>query len=251
MEAILTKLSFVVSIGLQVVILAILIRRRLRSRLFWFFIYILYEILESVIRLSVSGNQDWYLGVYWSTEIADVIFSVVAVRESFLNVFWPYARLRWFTRTVWSCIGLALLYAAFKAWVFPPVESSRKVVAIIGTEVAVDYSLTVVGILYLALIVLLKMKKYRWESAVIVGFTINVSVAIFGNLTRSVFGKKFIVLSNWLPAVAYIAGEIIWVLGLWRLEPEVQGPIRELNESDLEMLDRYSKMFDRIFKRKR
>lgn len=249
MEALLTNLSFVVSISLQLVVLAILIRRRLRRRFFWFFVYILYEVLESLVRLAVSGNQSLYLKVYWSTEVADSTFAIMAVRESFLNVFKPYTRLRWFTRTVWTCIAFALSYAVFKAWAFPPVEPSRAIWAIIGLDVAMAYCLSVVGILYLALIWLLKIRKYRWESAVILGFTVNVSVSVFGYLTRSVFGTRLRILSEWLPAVGYIMGATIWALGLWRREPKASEPTRELQKEDLETLDRHITIMDRILKR--
>jgi hypothetical protein len=251
MEALLAKLSFVVSIGLQAVILAILISRHLRKRFFWFFVYILYEVLESIIRLSVSADQSWYLRVYWLTEVADAILSLVAFGESFLNVFRPYTRLRWFMRIVWSGIGLALLYAIFKAWIFPPIESNRAIQVIIGLDVALSYSLSVVGILYLALIWLLQIRKYQWESAVILGFTVNFTVASFGFLTRSVFGTRLSMLSEWLPAVAYIMGAIIWALGLWRREPQVSEPMRELQKEDLETLDRHITIMDRILKRDR
>lgn len=250
MEAVFTKLSFVVSIGLQVFILALLIRRRLEKRFFWFLLYLAYELCESVVRVVVSGNQGLYLKVYWYTEVGDVTLSFLAVRESFLNVFRPYTRFRWFTGIIWGGVGIALLWAVFKAWVLPPVESNREIFAIIGLEVAVHYVLTAIGILYFAFVVWQKVKGHRWESTVILGFTVNVMIAVFGYLTRSVFGRRFSRLSEWLTAVAYIVGALIWALGLWQPEPKDSGPGRDLKTGDLEALEGYIKILGRSPKRK-
>src|SRR5438045_1975169 len=174
MEALLTKLSSGISIALELFILHLLIKHRLQRRFFWFFAYTVYELIESTVRLGVSGNRTLYFAVYWWTEIGDVAFSVLAFRESFLNVFREYTRLRWFVSIVWGCIASALLYALFKALLFPPVQANRRGAIIIGLEVAVNFALAVVGILYFLLTGFFKIKEHQWESGIISGFTIYV-----------------------------------------------------------------------------
>jgi len=175
-----------------------------------------------------------------------VLFVVLAVRESFLNVFRPYTRLRLFTGTVWVCVGLALLYAVLKAWLFPPVNRGWQTAAIIGLELAEQYSLCAVGILYFACMRLFRIRGYQWESGIMLGFTIYMALAPGGFLTRSILGTRFRLVSEWLPAVAYIMGEATWVLTLSRSEPQ-PGSAPALTVDHLEVLEDYVKALGRLF----
>jgi hypothetical protein len=250
MEALLTKLSLVISIGLQLFILRLLIKRQIQRRFFWFYAYIIYALIEESLRLSVSGSRFLYARVYWWTETGDVILSVMAVRESFLNVFRGFTRWGWFIWLVWSSVGIALTYAAFRAWLFPPLHATRQGATIIGLETAVDYSLTTVGILYLGVLLFFRIREHQWETGVISGFTINATLAVVGLLTLSVFGKKFRVLNEWIPAVAYLMAEIEWAIVLSRPERTLRAPIQRPATNDLTRLDRYLRALQQFLGRK-
>lgn len=250
MEALLTKLSHALPIALDVLIIFWLIRRKLRRRFFWFLVYIVYELIESVLRLSVSGNRILYSKIYWWTEVGDVTFTVLAFRESFLNVFRKYTRLRWFVAVIWSLIGAALLYALFKALIVPPLQANRRGAIIISLEVAINFALGVVATLYFALISLLKIKGRRWESGIISGFTIYVALAISGFVIRSIFGMRFPIINAWIFAIGYILAELTWALHLSRPEPTVPVPTRELTIDDLTKLEQYSRTLERLLGKK-
>lgn len=251
MEALLNKFVLALSIGLQVLILItlILVRRRLQRRFLWFLSYIAYELIATVLRLSVAGNKAIYFNVFWLTAIGGVVFSVLAVRESFLNVFWTYTRFRWFTRVVWGCVALALLYAAFRAWASPPVHASRTGAIIVALELALNYSLALVGILYFLLVRFEKIKQYQWESGIISGFMTIGIVSAVGALARSVFGLQ--AFSQWAAPVAYLLAEIEWALVLSQPERETSKWVqkRELTIDDLTRLDQYIKALERILGR--
>ena len=253
MEALLTKIVFLVSIVFLIVILFILLGRHLQKRFFWFLIYVCYVLVEAVARLSVAGDKLLYFYVYWLTAIGTVIFSVLALRESFLNVFGVYTRFRWFTRIVWGCVGLALLYSAFRAWAFPPVHANRVTTVAIGVESAVNYSLCAVGLIYFLLVRFDKIRQHQWESAIISGFFTIGTISIFAVLTRSVFGAKFQIFSQWAEPVAYILAEIEWTLVLSRPEREAPKWIREqkLTVDDLTRFDEYITVLERLLGRRR
>jgi hypothetical protein len=249
-HALLTQLTLILSIVLQLFILTLLIRRRLKQRFFWFFIYILFQICEAAVRFSVAANKNLYGKVYWSTDLADLVLGVIAFRESFLNVLRPYTRLRWFVKTVWGCIGFGLFYAAFRTWAVASSKFTDS--AFIGFEVAVNYSLSAAGILYLALVIFLQIKEQQWESAIVLGFTIYSIVGSCGYIAFSVFGANYSFVSTWITALGYLLGATIWAVGLWRPEPAVVAPVKNLHEKDLELLNRYATIMDLIFnKRKR
>ena len=250
MEQLFGAVSQIASIGLEVVILVILVKRRLQARFLWFLVYIAYELLESVVRFSVSGNKHLYSNVFWWTEIGDVGFMVLAFGESFLNTFREYTRLRWFVAIVWSCIGAALLYALFKALFFPPVQANRLGAIIIGLEVAINFALIIVGILYFALQGLFKIRDRQWESGIIAGFGVYIVSAIFRFLIRSIFGMRFPLLNTWIRPVGYLLAELIWVKELSRPERKSPVPSRDLTVDDLTKLGQYSRILARFLGRK-
>lgn len=253
MEALLTKIVFLVSIGFLIAILFILLKRHLQKRFFWFLVYVCYVLVEAVVRLSVAGNKLLYFYVYWLTAIGTVIFSVLALRESFLNVFWMYTRFRWLTRIVWGCVGLALLYSAFRAWVFPPVHASKVTTVAVAVESAVNYSFCAIGLLYFLLVRFDKIRQHQWESAIISGFFTIGTISVFAVLTRSVFGAEFRIFSQWAEPVAYILAEIEWVFVLSRPERETpkRKPGQKLTVDDLTRFDEYISVLDRLLGRRR
>lgn len=249
MEALLTKISFVLVICLQIIILRCLITRRLHHRFFWFLTYIVYALIEGALKLGVSGNMTLYARVYWATEVGDVILSVLAMRESFLNTFRLFTRFRWFLWLVWSSVGAALLYAAFRAAFFPPLNHTRQGAIIIGLETAVDYSLAAVGILYFAVLVFSRTRERPWEAGIVSGFTINAVFAVLGLLSISIFGTKFRVLNEWIPAVAYIMAELEWAVALSRPE-RIRRDMPTIRAEDLTMMDQYKRTLQKLLGRK-
>jgi hypothetical protein len=227
---ILTVLALVIPIVLQVCILALLLWRRLQKRFIWFFTYILYVLLEAIVRLAVSGNYGMYFKVYWSTEPVDLALTVLALRESFLCIFWPEARLRWFRWIFWSGFGLAVAYSGWEAWALPPREAGQFVAVFIDLELALDIVISVFGLLYGGFIRLFGILEHQRETAIILGFTAIACLGNFGWLTRSVFGTRFKLLSELTVAVAYMVGEAIWTRGLLRPERKLPEPKQTLEE---------------------
>lgn len=251
MATLLPALSQIASILLEIAILVLLSRKRLYQRFFWFFLYISYELFESVLRFSVNSYLPLFYGkVYWWTEIGDVSLMVLAFGESFLNVFRIYTRLRWFVVFIWSCIGAALLYALFKALIFPPLQAKPRGTIIIDLEVAINFALGVVAILYFSLTALLRIKEYHWESGIMSGFTIYVALSICRFLIRSVYGTSFHALNTWLVPVGYLLAEATWVFELSRPERPPSIPTRELVVDDLTKLEQYSRVLERVLGRK-
>jgi hypothetical protein len=235
---ILTALSLAIPILFQICILTLLVRRGLQRRFAWFFAYILYVLIEAVLRLAFSGSRNAYFAVYWSTGVVDVVLTVAALRESFLAIFWPEARLRWFKWIFWICISATLGYAIVAAWLSPPHQASRLVAIIIDCNIGIQYLVAVVGMLYFCLTRLFTVWEYNWESGIVLGFGVNATIEAGAQLFRSAFGTRFAWVSTWLPAVSYIVAELTWV---WTfLQPERQLPEPDLTLEQMnQALDNY------------
>lgn len=250
MADLVNKIVLFTTFALQLIVLWLLIKRNLRGRFNWFFIYILYELAESALRFSVSATSNLYWRVYWWTETGDVALMVLAFGESFLNTFREYTRLRWFVRIIWSCIGAALLYAFVRMLAFPPIQANRRGAIIIDLEVAINFTLAVVGILYLGLKKLFRIENRQWESGIIEGFGIYIGFSIFRYLIRSIFGMRFPMLNAWIRPLGYLLAEIIWVTDLSRPERKSPVPKRKLTVDDLTKLEQYSRALGRFLGRK-
>jgi hypothetical protein len=227
---ILTVLSLVIPIVLQVCILGLLLWRQLQKRFVWFFVYLLYALLETTAQLVVSGNQEIYFKVYWSTAPVDVALTLLALRESFLSIFWPETRLRWFRWVFWSGIGLAVTYGVCEAWLLPPRQAGQLVSAIIDLEFVLNAVIFIFGLLYCGFIKLFGILEHQRETAIIFGFTANACFTTVGVLTRSAFGTRFRFLSESIPAVAYIVAEAIWTGDLLHEERKLPEPRQTLEE---------------------
>lgn len=248
MDALLNKIALSVTFLLEVFILVHLFKGRLRRRFFWFFLYIAYEILESALRFAVAGNAGLYLRVFWVTEVFDVLFMMLAVRESFLNAFKIYTRLKWFMWVIWGSIALGAMYALLEAVVFPPVEARRSTVIIIDLEVAVTITILFVCGLHIFFYKVFDMKGNDWELGVIYGFTAYVWLASSDFLLRSMYGAKFPLLTEWLAPLGYILAEIIWIWQLTRPEPPVSKRPRKPTLDDLLLMNQYMKALERFLR---
>jgi hypothetical protein len=226
----LNVLALAIPIILQACILVLLLKRQLQRRFIWFFLYTLYILLEVIVRLAVSGNYRVYFIVYWSTEPVDLAFTVLALRESFLYIFWPEARWPWFRWVFWCGFGSAIGYSCWIAWALPPREPRLLVAMFTHLEFGLDVVISVFGLLYAGFIRLFGILEHQRESAIILGFTAIACLGNFGWLTRSVFGTRFRLLSGLVVAVAYIVGELIWTRDLLRPEWKLPQPTQTLEE---------------------
>lgn len=216
-----TVLSLAIPIAFHAVILGFLFWRKLQSQLPCFLVYSAYALLEHSLRLFVSGDGVLYFRVYWFTEIGDIVLMLVAIGESFLNVFWLESKLRWFNVVFWSCLGIALAYACARAWLLPPRQAEPLMTVILNVEFAVAVVISAFGLLYGAGVRLFGMIGHQRETGIIFGFGMNATLLVFACLLRSTFGTKVRFLSDWVPAVSYLLAEAIWVWTMARREQEI------------------------------
>src|SRR6185312_13922625 len=106
------------------------------------------------------------------------------------------------------------------------------------------------GLLFFGLIKLFGVLEHQRESGIILGFTINASIATFSWITRSTFGTRFRVLSEWIPALAYIVAEATWIRELRRPERKLPEPSMTLEEMN-QALDGYIELFRRYLRSER
>jgi hypothetical protein len=245
-----SALSLVIPILLQICIIVALLRRRLQRRFLWFFIYVCYALCELIIRLAASPDQRAYFIVYWSTAIPGVVLTLLALWESFLAIFLPETQLRWFMWVFWGCMTVAVAYAVLQATVVPPRQAGRLMTVILDLEFGSGVIIAMFGLLYAGAIRLFGILEHQRETAIIFGFTTYATMATLSVVTRSAFGTKIRMVTEYIPAVAYILAEAIWTRDLLRDEQTLPEPTQTLEQMS-EALNRYIGILNRYVGRER
>lgn len=164
---ILTVLSLGIPIILQLLILFLLFRRKLQRRFPWFLTYVVYELFEAAARLIASGSPQIYLKVYWFSAIGGIALTLVALWESFSGIFWLETKQRWFQYVCWGAVSVVLAYSALRAWLYTPREPTGIGALALNLEIAVEYLIAALGLLYFGLIRFFKVIGHQRESSII------------------------------------------------------------------------------------
>src|ERR1051326_8005774 len=101
------------SIGVQVLLAAILLSKRVWQKYPIFCAYSLFNLFEAAITYAVFGNKLVFFYAYWACEAVGIVLGLGVVREIFANVFSPHLALRKLTRIVFrlALAGLVILAA--------------------------------------------------------------------------------------------------------------------------------------------
>jgi hypothetical protein len=233
------NLDLIVFVGafcLEVWIAALLLRKKLQRRFPWFVAYTFYSIVVTLVRIILlKGNPRTYFFVYWGTESLYGLLGVLAIYESFKEMFEPLYKFPWFRLlliavTIVPLGGLALHFA-----VKPPMEANRLGVAILSLETGVRYVQGCIYVLTSILVYVFSIPTRRYPAGIVEGFGAVVIGILIGTMFRSEFGIKFNSLLSFSPVVGYIVALLIWLTSLHGPDKR-KGEIEELPLSPEDML---------------
>jgi hypothetical protein len=201
----------ITSIALQICILTLLLRRNLLRSFPFFFSYVLYVLLRTIVGSMTLSHAHVYFYFYWSTAPGEIILMILAAHENFRRVFRVFYLLSWFRRLFPAAITFGLLYAALRGYLSPPVHVSAAGAAIISAMMTAQYVILTISIGFFALARLLRVPWRIHEYRFMLGFGVSSVSIAFAASTRSEFGTKFQFLSGMLPAMAYPLVLAIWL----------------------------------------
>jgi hypothetical protein len=201
----------ITGIALFIWILALLWRRNLLRIFPFFFSYVLYSLITTIVRSITLSNPHMYFYVYWITTPLQVILAILAVHESFRRVFRVFYLLPWFRFCFPAGMAIALLYSALEGYLYPPVHASRVGTAIISAMLTGQYVILTISLGFFALAKLLRVPWRIHEYRFVLGFGISAVATALAASVRSEFGTRFAFLSGMLPAVTYTLVLVIWL----------------------------------------
>src|SRR5205823_7685525 len=161
------------TVGLEMLLVGFLVRRRLYSRFPLFFIYVVSSITIELVRTSVATDYPRYFIAFWITFPVYHILIVLALFEVFHQVFidyyeaWPW--FRWlFPGAVVLVVGLSLLYFLQH----PSVQTSRLINALLVFGFAVNFMQAGLFVLFFFLVRHFEMWWRAYAYGIVMGFGI-------------------------------------------------------------------------------
>ena len=226
--------------------LALMMRRRLAGEFPYFFIYLLFHVIEGILSVAFYryfGRTSWpYLYEWWTAQALGLGLRFAVIYEIFSQVFRPYEGLRRAGAAGFKWAAAALVLVALIAAVAGP--SNEPTFAVTGALV-IGRSIDVVQCGLLALLFLfasyfaLTWRNYVFGIAL--GFGVIASMELLAAALGTQFGAVSDVLLATLPRVAYAIGTIIWAVYLLSPEPsrmEIKAlPQHELEKWNQELLE--------------
>ena len=201
---------FVVNLLLDACLLWILYKRSMRKRLPWFVVYIGWELLATVVGLTIFLiSRVLYVTVFWWVEAVRVGLTVAAVRESLLRIFKGFeSLLRW---SVLVVIVAVVLYSWWKAVHAPPIQSNRLASFILGAEFTFRWGIAGVSAVAMGLMWFIQEPTGSREDAVITGAAIASMGFVAWVIVRSLFGTKVAFFAQYLPDMGYFVAAFYWI----------------------------------------
>ena len=213
-------IKLAVSLLLEVWLVILLFKRRIRALFPVFLVFVLYATLITAARLLTSFHYRTYFFVFWWTEAFLLLLSLAALHEVFYWMFEGFYRLWWFRLFYYGTVALVLGIAVRNAFVSPPVQAHRVISLILDVNIGANFVLAGIVALFAVLQRLLVIEFRRQGYGIIVGFGLSSAGSLLGYFARSGLGTKAESFARYSSAVGYILGVAIWVASFIRPEPE-------------------------------
>jgi hypothetical protein len=201
----------VVSLGLELWLTALFLKRRLFREWPFFFAYIAFFAAADVIKLAVMHNYAVFFYTYWSLEAFSSALALAALYESYYRVFRNFFRVHpWFWRLFPTAVGIVVLISAVYAVTRAPKQASWVISLIISLEIGVNLIQFAVFLLFRGAMVVFHARRRNYPLGVVNGFAV-LAVAGIAYALFSEFGTKFTFLVRYGVPVAYILAQAVWL----------------------------------------
>lgn len=243
----------ILALGLQVWIAAVLLRKQLHRRFPLFVAYTLYSIAATAVRFIVlKGNPRTYYFVFWGTEPLYALLGLLAIYESFRQIFRPLYTIWWFRLLLYAVILVPLAFAVKRIIQKPPLVATQLGAAILSAEIGVRFIQGCIFALSYVLIKFFRVPAKRYPAGIVDGFGVAALGILAGSMFRSEFGTRLNFFFSFVPVVAYIIALLIWLTSLYgpenKKDKEVQPPMTPDEMRDL--LRQYRRDVKKISKHK-
>lgn len=227
------------ALGLQVVIGAAMIWRRLYLQARFFFAYIVWQTFSVACLYVITFKfpPAYYFYAYWINDAVDIILALAILAEIFNLIFAPYAGVRRLARIIFLFAAVAVSIASAVFLFFHHTEYS---VPAVTFALVAERSVRILQLgLTLALFAITRYLHLRWKNylfGIALGFGFYAMTTLAVLVIRMTYGQPVMVLTNYLWGTGYCVAVLIWAV--YVLQPEVVNiPIASLPSHELEQWD--------------
>jgi len=232
-----TYASWLLGPILQITLLGLMIRRKLRTTFPLFFSYILFQVLKSAcLAVFFRFDQMDYFYAYWTGNAISVFLALTVIDEIWRQLFGPYEGIQRLGSLIfrWACVVLFL--AALVIATSTERNSADRIIAAVFTF---DRTMRLVqcGLVFLVVIVSRFLRSFwrRQVFGIALGFGIfaSIELVLVSLLTR--YGAGHINTISLVKSIAYNAVTVLWI-GYVRLA--IPATVRRIEgDPQLEMLN--------------
>jgi hypothetical protein len=197
--------------GALLMALAVLLFRR--KGFPFFFIYVLFSILTTLVLIAVESNYLLYFKVYWITELIQAPLTLLALYEAFHAVFIDdYRDLPWFWMVFPGAVIVLTIISILITSHNPAAQASPLTILILSFETVVNWVLGCLFMMFLVLAWILIGESWpTFPYGVVTGFAAASAGSLAAYWLRSIFGTKLNWMGKYGPPLAYILGVLIWI----------------------------------------
>lgn len=198
----------------------------------YFFSYMVYSIVVTVLRRALMYNQRVYFWTYWATDFIYDVLAFMTMREVFRRVFPPayptFRSLRWLLPTTTVVLLGMSLYATFHN---PPAGVARIVGGIQWFNVGIHCVEGVFLPLVIILILAFAVPWPQYEVGILVGFGVSAYSIMFFFLLRIQGGSRYDTWYTYGPPVGFTVATLIW---LWTFiqRPATDKPAPSVSQNE-------------------
>lgn len=246
--------AWLVSLLLQVGIVALMLRRSLHREFPAFFCYTSFHIVRGILLFGILRSHlggkllySTYFWTYWTADLVSLVLVAIILYDVFQKFFRDYSAIRRYVSLAFS-IGVALLLAIAitVTWLAPGNERFP----LIATILLFERSLKVVQVgLVVMLSALARFMAIPWRGelcfGIALGFGIESGVELAALTLRTGLGSNGNNAYNVMISVAYLVAVLVWFRYILVPQNKVElasqpssGDILEWNKALTEMLSR-------------
>jgi hypothetical protein len=204
------RLEWFVPLGLLILLLGLMIRKRTYKVCPWFCAYVAFAVAADLARFVALGYQRPYRLTYWITEAGYDLLGILVMYEILRAVIGNLVRARWR-----NLLFLAALVAGLGASILRVHDIPSRLGGILFYiamgEVAVRFIQVFVFAGLVTLVPLLGLRWRQYSFGVATGFGLYATVMLLTTVKFSDFGTRFKLLWGWTSLVAYSLAVLIWI----------------------------------------
>jgi hypothetical protein len=216
-----------VPLGLLLLLLWILLRRRAYKVCPCFFTYAAFGVAADVVRFVVHNHPHAYYTTYWITEGGYGLLGILAMYEVLRAVLGNLTH-AWWARLIFPAVLIAGICMSLARTDAVPSRLGGILFYIVLGEITVRFVQVLVFAGLVTLVPLLGLRWRQYPFGVAAGFGLYATVALLATTKYSDFGTRFKYLWDVTLLVAYSVAVLIWIW-FFSVPQKTQVPSSELS----------------------